>query len=183
MADTTQAKVHVRRAMLAYPELHEPGTRDDEGKIKPNKVSLVIDLNDPYFAEMAEMLDTAVAEASEAEFGDPAVEYDKVPVQQGGDLRDKDDKPYASMQNKVVIAAESMQMPGLYDGKTHVGPDPEYWYAGAEVYAILQFVARQHNGKKYLNARLNGLKFRAHGTPLEKGASGQAATPDEFMQD
>ncbi|WP_339638279.1 ssDNA-binding protein [uncultured Sulfitobacter sp.] len=183
MADTTQAKVHVRRAMLAYPELHEPGTRDDEGRIKPNKVSLVIDLDDAYYPQMAAMLDKAVAEASEAEFGDPEVEYDKVPVQQGADLKGKDGKPYASMQGKLVIAAENIQMPGLYDGDTHVGPDPEYWYAGAEVYAILQFVARKHNGKKYLNARLSGLKFRAHGTPLEKGASSQAATPDEFMED
>ena len=183
MADTAETEVHVRRAMLAYPNLHEPGTRDEEGKLKPNSVSFVIDLDDPFFAEMAQKLDSAVAAASVAEFGDPQISYDRVPVQQGSEMRNAQGKPYPSMKNKIVIAADSMQMPGLYDGKTHVGPDPDYWYAGAEVYGILKFVARRQGDKKYLNARLLGMKFRAHGTPLDKGANSQAAKPEDFLED
>lgn len=177
---TTKTCVHIKKAILAFPELHEDGATDKDGNALINRASFIIDVDAPEYDEMAPHLDAALRAATLREFGSEEAVYDKMPVVMGEDIKGRDGKSVKWLRGKISITADNIQRPALFNSaKEEVGPDPDLFYAGAEVYGIIEFVARRVGDKKYLNARLRGILHRGHGTPLDSRAV-TLATADEF---
>lgn len=179
------ARVHIKSAILTFPELFEDGTPadDDAGKVKMNRASFIIDTKAKGYKVLAAALDEAVKFATKKEFGKEHVKFNKTPIKAGEAIKGKDGKPLKKMAGKISITSSNFQRPTLLNSKKEdVGIDHNLFYAGAEVYGIIEFIAKKVDNKKYLNARLCGILHIADGTPLER-KSVDIATADEFELD
>lgn len=172
-------RVHIKRAMLAFPEFHDPGAKAADGSIAVNSAAFIIDIGGPGYKALETAIDTSMSAAAITAFGTDQVKFDKLPVTRGSEIK-KGGRPVKSMAGKISLRAENIHLPNFYDsGKNQVGHDrDDLWYAGSTVYAIVDFDARESGGRKFLNAKLVGLMHLEHGTPLDR--STKLATADEF---
>jgi hypothetical protein len=178
MTTPNPARVHVKCATLAFPKLHPTGAKSEDGRPLVSSCSLVVDMHGKAWDEICAKVDPAIEHATRKAFGEAPVDYDATPIKPGNDIK-KNGKTPKWLVDTAVIEASNTITPSLYDrSKREVSLDEELFYAGAEVYAILEFVARGRGDKKFLNARLVGLMQIGAGTPIEKAPT--LATADEF---
>ncbi len=186
MTDTKTpiGRITLKNVRLAFPNLWEPTTVNNEGKPRFG-ASFLIAADDPQIADIEAKM-KAVAEAKwtgKDKAGKPAwlAIYNGMEKTDKLALHDGDSKSqYDGYAGNMFISAASQENnpPTVWDrDKTQLSSKSGRPYAGCYVDASVEFWAQDNAFGKRINAQLRGVRFWAHGDAF---SAARPADADEF---